>query len=108
MHPDTVVTPGRPRFSWGRLRQMVRKELKQMVRDPKSRPIVFVVPVVQMLLLGYAATTDVKNIRTLVVDHDRTAESRALVSAYRSSGYFTIVAHSERADEAALALRRGS
>ena len=51
MPHDTLATPGHPRFSWGRLRQMVRKELKQMVRDPKSRPILFVAPIVQMLLL---------------------------------------------------------
>ncbi|HKG93382.1 MAG TPA: ABC transporter permease [Gemmatimonadaceae bacterium] len=97
----------RKSFSWIRLWQMVRKELKQTVRDPKSRPLLFVSPVIQMLLMGYAATTDVKDIRTLVVDHDRTAESRALVNAYESSGYFRIAARSDRADDAAAALDRG-
>ena len=51
------MTPAtRKRFSWVRLWQMVRKELKQTVRDPKSRPLLFVSPVIQMLLMGYAAT----------------------------------------------------
>ena len=45
--------------------------MKQLVRDPKSRPIIFVSPIVQMILLGYAATTDVKDISTMVVDHDQ-------------------------------------
>jgi ABC-2 type transport system permease protein len=86
---------------------MVKKEVKQTVRDPKARPLIFVAPIIQMLLLGYAATTDVKNITTLVIDHDRTAESRALVDAYRASGYFTIVGRTERAEEVTRALDHG-
>ncbi len=96
------------RFSWIRLRQMIKKEVKQTVRDPKARPLIFAAPIAQMLLLGYAATTDVKDIKTLVVDHDRTAESRALVSAYQASGYFRIVGYSERAQEVTVALDRGT
>ena len=42
------------RFSWIRLRQMVKKEVKQTVRDPKARPLIFVAPIIQMILLGYA------------------------------------------------------
>lgn len=102
------MTPAtRKRFSWVRLWQMVRKELKQVARDPKSRPILFVAPIMQMLLLGFAATTDVKDIRTLVVDQDRTAESRALVDAYRASGYFDLAVFSDRAADAPAALDRG-
>ena len=107
---STSVSPASSarRFSWIRLRQMIKKEVKQTVRDPKARPLLFAAPIVQMLLLGYAATTDVKDIKTLVVDHDRTAESRALVSAYQASGYFTIVGYSERAQEVTVALDRGT
>ena len=96
----------RERFSWVRLLHMVRKELIQLVRDPKARPILFVAPIAQMFLLGYAATTDVRSIRTVVVDHDRTTESRALVDAYRASGYFTVVAQRERDADVADALDR--
>ncbi|AHG93019.1 export ABC transporter permease (plasmid) [Gemmatirosa kalamazoonensis] len=101
------MTHASTRFSWVRLWHMVRKELKQMVRDPKARPILFVVPVVQMILLGYAATTDVRSIRFVVADHDRTTESRALVDAYRTSGYFDVVVRTERAVELSAALERG-
>ena len=73
-------TEPREHFSWARLWQMVRKEVRQMWRDPKARPLLFVSPIMQMLLLGYAATTDVNNISTIVADHDRTAESRALIA----------------------------
>src|SRR5919199_3867044 len=107
MTAHAADAPNCRRFSPVRLRQMIRKEVKQLVRDPKARPILFVAPIAQMLLLGYAATTDVKDIRTLVVDHDRTAESRALVSAYRASGYFTVVARTDRAADVVSALGRG-
>lgn len=94
-------------FSLVRLRQMVKKEIRQLLRDPKARPIIFVAPIVQLLLLGYAATTDVRNIRTLVVDHDRTAESRALIHAYEGTGYFTVVGVTSWDAEAPRALERG-
>lgn len=102
-----VPAPARRWFSWGRLKHMVRKELKQLVRDPKSRPIIFVSPVVQMILLGYAATTDVKDISTMVVDHDNTAESRALVEAFRTTDYFIIAKHAERDEAVVTALASG-
>jgi ABC-2 type transport system permease protein len=95
------------RFSWSRLWQMVRKEVKQMLRDPKARPLLIASPVLQMFLMGYAATTDVKDISTIVADHDRTAESRALVNAYESTGYFTVVARTEKASDVTAALAEG-
>jgi ABC-2 type transport system permease protein len=94
-------------FSWGRLKQMVKKEMKQLVRDPKSRPIIFVSPIMQMILLGYAATTDVKDISTMVVDQDNTAESRALVEAFRSTDYFIVTKRSERAEDVVPTLAKG-
>jgi ABC-2 type transport system permease protein len=99
--------PARRWISLVRLGRMIKKEFKQLVRDPKSRPIVFVAPVVQLLLLGYAATTDVKNIRTVVVDHDRTVDSRALVEAHVSTGYFQVVSYGDRDERVGAALDRG-
>ena len=102
-----VPAPARRWFSWARLKQMVKKEMKQTVRDPKSRPIIFVSPVIQMILLGYAATTDVKDVATIVVDHDQTSESRALIDAYRSTGYFIITERTDRSEDLVSALARG-
>ena len=104
---NAAPAPAQRWFSWGRLRQMVKKEMKQLVRDPKSRPIIFVSPIVQMILLGYAATTDVKDISTMVVDHDNTAESRALVDAFKSTDYFVITNRSERDQDVVAALATG-
>jgi ABC-2 type transport system permease protein len=95
------------RFSWTRLWQMIRKEMKQMWRDPKARPLIFISPVVQMFLLGYAATTDVNHITTIVADHDRSAISRELVAAYEATGYFKVVERTDRAEVVTAALNEG-
>ena len=90
-----------------RLGRMIKKEMKQLLRDPKAKPLLLVSPIVQFALLAYATTTDVENIRTMVVDQDRSADSRALVQAYTATGYFEIVERADRADEIASALDRG-
>jgi len=66
------------------------KELLQLRRDPKILPIVLVAPVFQLLILGYAATTDVKQVELAVCDLDRTPASGRLVDAFISSGYFRL------------------
>ena len=71
---------------------LLRKELLQLKRDPKILPILFIAPVVQLTILGYAATTDVRRVELAVVDLDRTAASRDLVDAFTASTYFSLVA----------------
>ncbi|MGC8916540.1 MAG: ABC transporter permease [Thermoanaerobaculum sp.] len=68
------------------------KELLQLKRDPKILPILFVAPIFQLIILGYAATTDVKRVELGVCDLDKTQESRALVARFTSSRYFTLQA----------------
>lgn len=68
------------------------KELLQLKRDPKILPILFLAPIIQLTILGYAATTDVRRVELAVCDLDRTAESRALVDAFTRSTYFRQVA----------------
>ena len=70
------------------IRHLVRKELLQVFRDPGMLPIIFVVPLVQLFILGYAITTDLKHVRVSVLDQDRTAESRDLVRAFYASDLF--------------------
>jgi len=67
------------------------KELLELRQDPRLFPIIFVAPIIQLTLLGYAATTDVKNIPVVVVDADRTASSRDLISRFEATVNFTIV-----------------
>jgi ABC-2 type transport system permease protein len=78
--------------SFERIKQMVIKEFIQILRDKRMKAIVFVVPVLQTLVFGFAVTTDVNNIPTAVIDLDNSFESRELAGRFASSGYFTIVA----------------
>jgi ABC-2 type transport system permease protein len=74
-----------------RLRHMLVKEFIQALRDPKMKAILFVMPVVQLIVFGYAVTTDVRDVRTAVFDLDETPASRDLISRFAGSGYFRIV-----------------
>jgi ABC-2 type transport system permease protein len=74
-----------------RLLFLVRKELIELRRDPRLFGIVIMAPIVQLTLLGYAATTDVRDVPVVVVDEDRSTESRDLVSRFDASQNFVIV-----------------
>lgn len=91
-----------------RVRRMVAKEFRQIFRDPMSIRMVFGAPIVQLVLFGYAVNTDVRDVATFLVDHDRTAESRALTDAFTSSGYFRVVGSSDSPADLARALDKGS
>jgi len=66
------------------------KEFKQVFRDPRMRTVIFISPLLQVLIFGYAATTDVKNIPTAIYDLDNSPESRDLIRAFSYSKYFNI------------------
>jgi ABC-2 type transport system permease protein len=70
---------------------VVRKEFLHILRDPRTLFVMFMMPIIQLVLLGYAATTDIEHLRTAVADGDRTAASRELIDAYRASNYFDII-----------------
>ena len=95
------------RSSVQRVAALVRKELRQIFRDPKTKRIIFASPVLQLLLFGYAVTTDVRDVPTYVVDLDRTAESRGVADALTASGYFSIIGSSTRAADLEDALDAG-
>ncbi len=87
-----------------RIAGLVKKEFRQLFRDPRMRRMIFVSPVIQLLIFGYAVSTDVRHTRMYVVDGDRTQASRALVDALTAGGYFKIVGASDRPGDAAKAL----
>jgi ABC-2 type transport system permease protein len=90
-----------------RVLAIVRKELRQIFRDPRTKRVVFAAPIIQLVLFGYAVTTDVQNVTTYVVDHDATTASRALQDVFTSTGHFRIVARSQRPADLAAALDAG-
>jgi ABC-2 type transport system permease protein len=91
----------------GRILSIVRKEFLHIIRDPRTLAVMFLIPIVQLLLLGYAATTDVKHLTTAVMDQDRTSRSRDLVEAYGTSGYFDITRYVGSEKEMARAMDEG-
>ncbi len=74
----------------GRLKQMLIKEFIQVFRDKRTRVILFVPPIIQMLVFGYAATYEIHHVSTVVLDLDHSQESRELVSRFTSSPYFDV------------------
>ena len=82
------TTAARIRRSAEVIGEMVRKEFYQIRRDRRMLVISLLVPFLQVLLLGYAATTDIKYTVLAVADQDRSAESRELVRAFTNSDYF--------------------
>jgi ABC-2 type transport system permease protein len=75
---------------FGRLKQMLIKELIQVVRDKRTRFILIGPPIIQMLIFGYAANYEIRNVATVVVDRDNSQQSRELISRFTSSPYFNV------------------
>ena len=73
-----------------RLLSIIRKEFIQIFRDKRTLALILVIPIMQLFLLGYAATSDVRNVPLAVFNQSYSAESRALLEAYRASDYFEI------------------
>ncbi len=71
-----------------RLLSLVRKEFLQIIRDPRTLVIMFVMPIVMLFLLGYSATNDVRNVPIAIFDQDRSQSARDLLNAYRNADYF--------------------
>lgn len=78
---------------------LTRKEFIHVSRDPRTLAIMFVMPIIMLILLGYAATTNVDHLRTAVYDADKTPQSRDLIAAYQASNYFDIVVYANSEEE---------
>ena len=74
-----------------RVRHLMRKEFLELRQEPRLFGIVIIAPILQLTMLGYAATTDVKNVPVVVVDQDRSSDSRDLVSRFEASQNFQVV-----------------
>jgi ABC-2 type transport system permease protein len=74
-----------------RILYVMWKEVIELRQDPRIFGIIFIAPVIQLTVLGYAATTDVRNVPIVIVDADRSAESQALISRFTGSGIFELV-----------------
>jgi ABC-2 type transport system permease protein len=68
-----------------RAKAILIKEFKQIFRDPRMKTVIFVSPLLQILLFGYAANKDINYVPTAILDHDNTYESRELLRRFTYS-----------------------
>ena len=90
-----------------RLWSIIRKEFIHILRDPRTLGMMLMMPIIQLILLGYTATTDIRHLHTAVYDADRTAQSRQLIDAYNASDYFQITNYVQNEAEMAVLMDRG-
>lgn len=75
------------------IRAIARKEYYHLIRDFRSLYLAFIIPLLLVLLFGYALSMDVEHIQTVVVDHDHTPESRDFILKLAATPYFNVIAH---------------
>jgi ABC-2 type transport system permease protein len=95
-------------MNWRRTKAVAYKELLHIVRDPRSLYMALALPILLLLLFGYALSLDVDQVPAVVADLDGSSESRDLVEQFRGSRYFQIVGAAESPRETDRALDRGT
>jgi len=73
-----------------RLKHMIIKEFIQVLRDRRMRVVIFIAPIFQLIIFGYAVNTDVRHVTTAILDRDNTPESRELISRFHGSDCFQV------------------
>ncbi|OGC15657.1 hypothetical protein A3J90_07770 [candidate division WOR-1 bacterium RIFOXYC2_FULL_37_10] len=73
-----------------RLFHFVKKEFIQFFRDRRMLAVAMLAPILQIIFLGYVASTDIKHVSTAVLDQDKTSYSRTYLQSFKNSGYFNI------------------
>ncbi len=86
-------------FSLNKVLQILKKELNQTFRNPRLVVLLFLPPIIQLVVFGYAVNFDVKNIKTAIVDYDRTTASRDFIAHIESNKYFKTVKHLANSDD---------
>ncbi|MCI0515677.1 ABC transporter permease [candidate division KSB1 bacterium] len=90
-----------------RIKYIIKKEFLQIRRDRAMIGVMFMMPLVQLLILGYVVSSEVRNIRTVICDLDRSPLSRQLVDRIKNSGYFDVRYHDARENQVGYYLDSG-
>jgi ABC-2 type transport system permease protein len=90
-----------------RLWQMLIKEFLQVLRDKRARTLLIGPPIIQMLVFGYAATFEIRDVGTVVLDLDRSPASREFIARFESSPYFNVQPRAAHRRELEQAIERG-
>src|SRR5256886_1286457 len=83
------------------------KEFIVVLRDPMTLFFMFFPPLIEMIAFGYALDNDVKHMTTVVLDEDRTVESRRLIDEFVNTQTFRVIGHAQSVGELAEAIRQG-
>ena len=94
-------------FSWRRMLAVFIKEFQQMMRDRLTFAMAVGIPIIQLVLFGYAINTDPKGLPTAVVSNDPSVMARSLVAALQNTGYFRVTHSGTREDEGEALLETG-
>jgi ABC-2 type transport system permease protein len=86
---------------------IIRKEFIQIFRDPRTLALILVMPIIQLFLLGYAATTDIRNVPIAVWDQSRSPESRALLDVFNAADYFNFAYEARSEQEIQTLIEQG-
>lgn len=79
------------KLSWQRLLSVARKEMLHIFRDPQTLFMTLFFPIIELMMLGYAIDTNVRDIKTAVLDQDRTQASQQLIERFERTGDFKVV-----------------
>ena len=86
---------------------IIQKEFKQIFRNKGMLPIIFILPIMQLIILSNAATFEVKNIKFSFIDHNKTSSSRALIEKFETSTYFNVITEFSSSKAANFAMLKG-
>jgi ABC-2 type transport system permease protein len=89
------------------IKAIARKEYYHLIRDFRSMYLAFFIPLLLILMFGYALSLDVDNVKTIVVDHDKTFLSRDFLQRLDASSYFNIIAYLPDSPSAGRYLDKG-
>ena len=87
---------------------IIQKEFKQIFRNKSMLPIIFILPLLQLVVLSNAASFEVKNIKLSYIDHDRSATSRELINKFEASSYFNVSSEFQSKKETNLQMQKGN
>ena len=87
---------------------IIQKEFKQIFRNKGMLPIIFVLPLMQLVILSNAASFEVKNIKFSYIDNDNSAASRELISKFEASNYFNVLQQFPSKKQADIAMQKGT
>ncbi len=74
-----------------RFRALIKKEITHMIRDPRTLIFIFIMPILQLVLLGYANTTDIKNVSTVIFNQDNTLPAGIYSTHFRQPVIFLLI-----------------